>query len=74
MDDALDIENRIKQATMQFNSMKDNFYRNKDVAVEDRLRYYNALTVNVLLWGCESWALKKTLAKEQMEAFHHNHN
>ena len=71
LDDALDVENRIKQATMQFNSMKDNFFRNKDVAIEDRLRYYNALTVNVMLWGCKSWALKKSLIKK-MEAFHHN--
>ena len=36
-----------------------------------RLRYYNALTINTVLWGCESWALKALLVKK-LEGMHHN--
>ena len=51
--------------------MRDNIFTNKDVPLPERLRYYNALTVNTVLWGCESWALKSSLIKK-LESMHHN--
>ena len=71
LDDVVDIHARIKQAKGQFQAMRENIFANKDVPLPERLRYYNALTVNTVLWGCESWALKPSLVKK-LESMHHN--
>ena len=47
----VDINARIKQAKGQFQAMRDNIFTNKDVPLPERLRYYNALTVNTVPWG-----------------------
>ena len=55
LNDTVDTNARIKQAKGQFQAMRDNIFTNKDVPLPERLRHYNALTVNAVLWGCESW-------------------
>lgn len=45
--------------------------QNKEIPLSERLRYYNALTINAVLWGCESWALKVSLVKK-LEGMHHD--
>jgi hypothetical protein len=42
----------------------------KDISSNLWLRTYNAIIVNLLLWGCESWALKKE-DRRHTEVFHH---
>jgi hypothetical protein len=32
---------------------------NKDISMDIRKRLYQAMVVNISLWGCESWALKE---------------
>jgi hypothetical protein len=50
--------------------MNKNIFRCKAINSKLRLRTYNTIVVNLLLWGCKSWALK---AKDQrrIEVFHH---
>ena len=43
----------------------------KDTPLPERLRYYNALADDTVLWGCESWAHKPSLIKK-LESMHHN--
>ena len=71
LNDVVDTDARIKQAKGQFQAMRNNIFTNKDVPLPERLRYYNALTVNTVLWGFESWALKPSLIKK-LESVHHN--
>jgi len=71
LDDKVDIDARIKQAKGQFQAMRKNVFTNKEIPLSERLRYYNALTINTVLWGCESWALKASLVKK-LEGMHHN--
>ena len=58
LNDVVDIDARIKQAKGQFQAMRNNIFTNKDAPLPERLRCYNALTVNTVLWGFKSWALK----------------
>jgi hypothetical protein len=49
--------------------MNKNIFRRKDISSKLRLRFYNAIVVNLLLWGCESWALKEE-DRRCIEVFH----
>ena len=71
LDDKVDIDARIKQAKGQFQAMRKNVFTNKEIPLSERLRCYNALTINTVLWGCESWALKVSLVKK-LEGMHHD--
>ena len=53
-----DIEARIKAANKLFGSAKATFWSNSRVPFALRMRFYKAIMVNVLLWGCESWAIQ----------------
>jgi hypothetical protein len=58
LNDSNDIQLRIDQASKAFYAMNKNIFRCKAINSKLRLRTYNAIVVNLLLWGCESWALK----------------
>ena len=58
--DDLDIRRRINQANGAFATMK-RVLCNKDIPAKLRVRLYNATVINILLWGCESWALTEEL-------------
>ena len=57
--DTADITERISQARKLFGSMKKQLLSNKEIPIDIRHRLYQATVVNILLWGCESWALKE---------------
>jgi hypothetical protein len=43
---------------------------NKKIPIDIRRRLYQALVVNIALWGCESWALKEA-DRAKLEVLHH---
>ena len=67
--DDLDIQRRINQANGAFATMK-RVLCNKDIPATLRIRLYNATVTNILLWGCESWALTEEL-RRKLEVCHH---
>jgi hypothetical protein len=50
--------------------MKKQLLSNKEIPIDIHRRLYQATVVNILLWGCESWALKEA-DRSKLEAFHH---
>ena len=69
MKNALDIENCISKAQQLFSSLNKLVFRNVDIDVQIRKRIYIAIITNILLWGCESWALTSE-ERRKMEVFH----
>ena len=69
LNDSNDIQLQIDQASKAFYAMNKNIFRQKDISSKLRLRTYNAIVVNLLLWGCESWALKAE-DRRCIEVFH----
>jgi hypothetical protein len=60
----------IEQASKAFYVMNKNILRYKDISSKLWLRTYNTIIINLLLWVCESWALKAE-DKRCIEEFHH---
>ena len=56
--ESTDVNARISAANKLFGSAKATFWRNSNIPFALRMRFYKAIIVNVLLWGCESWAIK----------------
>ena len=69
MKDDLDIQRQINQANGAFTTMKQ-VLCNVDLPAKLRIRLYDATVTNILLWGCESWALTKEL-RRKLEVCHH---
>jgi hypothetical protein len=69
LSDTADITERISQARKLFGSMNKQLLGNKKIPIDIRRRLYQALVVNIALWGCESWALKEA-DRSKLEAFH----
>jgi hypothetical protein len=67
--DDMDIQRRINQANGVFATMK-RVLCNKELSAKLRIRLYNATVINILLWGCESWALTEEL-RRKIEVCHH---
>ena len=67
-DDEHDIQSRLTSATQMFGMMKD-VLCNKSIAQHVRRKLYKSTVLSVLLFGCESWALKKT-HRDMLEVFH----
>ena len=57
-DDA-DISCRIQQASKAFSSLSAGVFYRKHLSPKIRCRLFMAIVVNILLWGCETWALTK---------------
>jgi hypothetical protein len=70
LNDTADITKRISQARMLFCSMNKQVLSNKQIPIDICRRVYQAIVVNIALWGCESWALKEA-GRSKLEAFHH---
>ena len=64
-----DISNRISKAQHLFFSLNKLVFRNKDIDIQIRKRIYIAIVINILLWGCESWALTSE-DRRKLEIFH----
>jgi hypothetical protein len=65
-----DVNKRITKARQLFYAWREEVYQDQDLPVEYRVKLYTALVVNTLLWGCESWALKREHIR-RLESFHH---
>jgi hypothetical protein len=69
LDETFEIDTRIRAATKAFMSMKDIFF-NKKIDLKTRKQLYLQIPLNIVLWGCDSSALKSShIAK--LTAFHH---
>ena len=64
-----DIKRRISQACGAF-AQAEKVLCNRKLQAITRTRFYEATVVNLLLWGCESWALTKE-QKRKLEVCHH---
>ena len=66
--DDVDIKKRITQATKAFATMEKTL-RDKKLNPCYKIKIYKATVLNILLWGCESWALTTEL-RRQLEVCH----
>ena len=64
-----DIKRRISQACGAF-AQAEKVLCNRKLQAITRTRFYEATVVNLLLWGCGSWALTKE-QKQKLEVCHH---
>jgi hypothetical protein len=55
LNDTADITERISQARKLFGSMNKQLLSNKQIPIDILRRLYQAIVVNIALWGCESW-------------------
>ena len=69
LDDTGDVSRRIKKAAGLFGSMKE-VLRNRSLNKKLRVRLYEATVVNIMIYGCESWALKAE-DRRRLEVAHH---
>ena len=67
--DDQDIQRRISRASRSMGMLK-NFWDNPFIDLYTKYLFYLAIPINLLLWGCESWALKKS-SLLKLESFHH---
>jgi Reverse transcriptase (RNA-dependent DNA polymerase) len=67
--DDMEIESRIKKATAQVGALK-NFFRNKHVSLLAKFQIFQAIPINTVLWGCESWAMTENISRK-LQAFYH---
>ena len=65
--DDYDISNRILQANKSFGAMKE-CYNRPEVTLRSKKLFLRAVQTNLLLWGCEGWALREELL-EKLELF-----
>ena len=63
LNDLFDLEKRIMKAYQSMGALNC-FWNTKEVDIHAKYLIYSAVTINLLLWGCESWALtRKNLKK-----------
>ena len=41
----------------QFYAWRKGIFQNRDMPLEIRVKFYKAVVVNTLLWGCETWSM-----------------
>ena len=66
---SLDVQTRINKAQSLFFNLSKLLFRNIDISIDIRRRVYVATVINILLWGCEAWALKVE-DRRRLEVFH----
>ena len=64
-----DIERRIGAANASMGALS-NFWKDHHVDMYSKYMIFRAIPCNLLLWGCESWALRQTLLNK-LEVFLH---
>ena len=67
--DDTEIDKRIKQGSVAVQQLL-NVWRNKQVPLWAKKYLYLALPLNIVLWGCESWALTAE-SRRKLSSFHH---
>ena len=66
--DTFDVESRITKANQAIGALKF-FWDSDEVDIRSKYLIYMSILMNLLTWGCESWALTKLLIKK-LEVFH----
>ena len=70
LSDDFDVNCRINAARQQFYAWRLGIFQNRDMPLEIRVKFYKAVIVNTLLWGCETWGMTAR-HRRQLESFHH---
>ena len=70
LSDDTDVNDRITAASKNFNALGKELFRNRKISLDIRCRLFVATTINILLWGCDTWALT-CLQLNRLEVFHH---
>ena len=65
-----DTDAKILVATKNFNAIGRPIFWICKINIKLRSRVYLAITINILLWGCDLWALKKNQLTK-LSTFHH---
>ena len=65
--DDYDIERRLGQANSAMGALK-HFWNNQYVDLIVKYRIFLAIPINLLLWGCKSWALKNPASTNLMSS------
>ena len=69
LSDDLNIQNRLNKANSAFGSMRPLIFSSPYLPVHLKASLYKSIVVNLLLWGCENWALRKEFERK-LEVFH----
>ena len=67
--DDFDIEHRLAQASATMGYLPE-FWVDPAVKMHSKYLIFCAIPLNLLLWGCESWAIRESLFKK-LEVFFH---
>jgi hypothetical protein len=67
--DKIKVSTRITIAHYQITKMSG-FFNCRDVSIAMKILMYQAIPLNTVLWGCETWVLKEK-EKKKLDAFHH---
>jgi hypothetical protein len=67
--DDYDTEQRISSASQAMGALK-HFWRNPYVDLRTKVSIFKAIPLNLLLWGCETWALRESLL-DTLDVFLH---
>jgi hypothetical protein len=62
------INERILAVSKNFNALGKELFRNCKISLHICCRIYVTTTVNILLWGCDTWALTQ-LQLDKIEVF-----
>ena len=66
-----EITARIAKATAAFGRLTKRLWKNRNIRVDTKVSVYKAAVVTSLLFGCETWTLRKAHIA-QLERFHQN--
>jgi len=69
LSDDTDVDDRITAASKNFNALGKELFRNRKISLHIRCRLFVATTINILLWGCDTWAITRTQLNK-IEVFH----
>ena len=69
LSDDTDVNERITAASKNFNALGKEIFRNRKISLHICCLLYVATTINILLWGCDTWALTR-LQINRIEVFH----
>ena len=69
LSDDVDCDIRIQQAAGAFGALKSRLFEARSASTQAKRMAYQALVLNLLLYGCESWALSAYMVR-RLAAFH----
>ncbi len=65
-----DVTVRIIKAQKLFYAWRRGIFQNRDIPIEIRAKFYKAVVINTVLYGCETWALTSKHIR-RLKSFHH---